>query len=64
MNIKEMTEEFLACPKCRGPLEYMSSQEAADKEKEMLLCRACGEYYPVENGIPILLTEEAGKINK
>ncbi len=64
MNVKEMTEEFLVCPKCRGQLEYVSSKEANENGKKILLCRACGEYYPIENGIPILLVEEAEKINQ
>ncbi len=64
MNVKEMTEEFLVCPKCHGHLEYATIQEDVEKEKEILICKLCGVYYPVENDIPILLIEEAKKINQ
>ena len=59
MNVKEMAEEFLVCPKCRGSLVYKES-----KEKEMLICKNCRVYYPVEDEIPILLTEDAINIDE
>jgi len=58
MNVKEMAEEFLVCPKCRGHLIYKKI-----KEKEMLICKNCRVYYPVEDEIPILLTEDAVSID-
>ncbi|MFP4472273.1 MAG: Trm112 family protein [Candidatus Omnitrophota bacterium] len=42
--------EILACPSCQGSL-----QEQADH----LRCRQCGLRYPVKEGIPVLLVEEA-----
>ena len=45
--------EILVCPKCKGDLEYR--QDPA----ETLTCRACRLEYPVEDGIPILLVDEA-----
>lgn len=57
MNVKEMADEFLACPKCYGNLIYKIF-----KEKEMLICKNCGVYYPVEDEIPILLIEDAKNI--
>jgi hypothetical protein len=54
MNVKEMADEFLVCPKCRGSLIYKEF-----KEKEMLVCKNCRVYYPVEDEIPILLIEDA-----
>ncbi len=59
MNVKEMAEEFLVCPKCRGSLVYKEL-----KEKEMLICKNCRVYYPVEDEIPILLTEDAKNIDE
>ncbi len=65
MNVEEMTEEFLVCPKCHGHLEYVSlMQEDGKKGYEILICEICGVYYPIEDGIPILLIEEAKKIDK
>ena len=44
--------QILVCPKCKGELEYRVSPEA-------LICRACRLVYPVEDGIPIMLIDEA-----
>jgi uncharacterized protein YbaR (Trm112 family) len=46
--------EILACPKCKGDLEY-------DRENELLICHACRLKYPVKEDIPIMLVEEAEK---
>lgn len=47
--------EILVCPKCKGELIY-------DKERERLICKKCGLAYPIKDGIPIMLVEEAEKI--
>ncbi|MCP4580229.1 MAG: Trm112 family protein [candidate division Zixibacteria bacterium] len=45
--------EILACPKCKGDLEY-------DKDKNVLLCNACRLMYRIEEGdIPVMLIDEA-----
>ena len=44
--------EILVCPKCKGDLEYRS-------EPESLVCHACRLIYAVEDGIPIMLIDEA-----
>jgi len=44
--------EILACPECRSPLR---SDEAAAE----LVCTGCGLAYPVRDGIPVLLVDEA-----
>jgi uncharacterized protein len=46
--------EILACPNCHGAL-------AVDHEQEELVCQAgdCGLAYPVRQGIPVLLIDEA-----
>jgi len=41
---------IMACPECRSPLE--------DRETA-LVCRGCGLHYPVRDGIPVMLPEEA-----
>jgi len=46
--------EILACPACRGDLEY-------NIRDEKLICTECGLKYPVKEGIPIMLIEEAEK---
>ncbi len=49
--------EILACPACRGDLEY-------DTRNEKLLCTNCGLKYPVKDGIPVMLVDEAEKPEK
>lgn len=44
--------EILACPKCKGSLEY-------DEGNERLLCHQCKLRYPIKDGIPIMLIEDA-----
>ena len=47
--------DILACPKCKGDLEY-------DRENEKLTCWACKLRYSIEDDIPIMLIDEAEKI--
>jgi uncharacterized protein YbaR (Trm112 family) len=44
--------EILVCPLTRGPLRY-------DREHSELISAKAGLAYPVRNGIPIMLAEEA-----
>jgi uncharacterized protein YbaR (Trm112 family) len=44
--------EVLVCPLTRGPLEY-------DREKGELLSRTAALAYPIRDGVPIMLPEEA-----
>ena len=45
-------KEILACPKCKGPLEY-------HEERAEILCLRCRLAYAIRDGIPIMLIEEA-----
>lgn len=47
--------DILACPKCKGELEY-------DKKKERLICDKCRLAYAIKDDIPVMLIEEAEKI--
>lgn len=47
--------EVLVCPLTKGPLEY-------DREADELISRKAGLAYPVRDGIPIMLPEEARKL--
>jgi len=44
--------EILACPLCKGELRY-------DQNKQELICRFDGLAFPVRDGIPVMLEEEA-----
>jgi uncharacterized protein YbaR (Trm112 family) len=49
--------EILACPSDdHAPLR---AGTAADPEADALTCTACGRSYPVLDGIPVLLLDEA-----
>jgi len=44
--------EILACPQCKGDLEY-------DQKQDQLACPVCRLKYRVEDDIPIMLIDEA-----
>ena len=44
--------EILVCPVTKGPLEY-------DSEAQELISRQAGLAYPIRDGIPIMLADEA-----
>jgi uncharacterized protein len=48
--------EILVCPMTKGPLEY-------DAAKQELISRKAKLAYPIRDGIPIMLPEEARKID-
>lgn len=53
-----MTDELLAvlvCPVTRTPLTW-------DEDREELVSEAAGVAYPVRDGIPVMLIEEARRI--
>jgi uncharacterized protein YbaR (Trm112 family) len=46
--------QILVCPNDRGDLDYLEA-------KDILACRTCGYRYPVRDGIPVMLIDEAEK---
>jgi uncharacterized protein len=42
--------DVLACPACRGDVKL---------EKDKIVCIKCGKKYPVKDGIPVMLIDEA-----
>ncbi len=44
--------EFLVCPVSRGPLQY-------DAARQELISRSARLAYPIRDGIPIMVAEEA-----
>ena len=44
--------EILVCPVTKGPLEW-------DKQRNELISRGAGLAFPIRDGIPIMLPEEA-----
>jgi uncharacterized protein YbaR (Trm112 family) len=48
--------DILACPLCKGPLRY-------HRDAECLVCRPDRLAYPIRDGIPVMLEEEARALN-
>jgi uncharacterized protein YbaR (Trm112 family) len=48
--------EILVCPLCKGPLAY---RKAAGE----LVCKADRLAYPVKDGIPVMLEDDARKLD-
>ena len=51
MISKELLE-ILACPVCKKPVAL---------EHDELVCGSCSRRYPIRDGIPVMLVEEAEK---
>jgi len=49
--------EILVCPLTKTSLDY-------DAERQELISRAAGLAYPIRDGIPIMLPEEARKLDE
>ncbi|MCK5454854.1 MAG: Trm112 family protein [Calditrichia bacterium] len=52
--------DILACPKCKGELEYKTDQD--NDKNGQLICQQCQLLYRVEDDIPIMLIEDAKKL--
>ena len=48
--------EILVCPVSKAPLEY-------DEANNELVCKASGLAYPVRDGIPVMLENEARQLS-
>lgn len=44
--------EIVACPLCHGKLIF-------DKQQQALICKSDALAYPIRDGIPVLLAQEA-----
>jgi hypothetical protein len=54
--IDEKLLDILVCPVSKAPLVY-------DEKKQELVCKASGLAYPVRDGIPVMLEEEARQLS-
>lgn len=50
--IDEALLEILVCPDCKADVEL-------DAEQKQIVCTGCRKRYPIRDGIPIMLIEEA-----
>jgi uncharacterized protein len=47
--------EILACPVCKGPLQYR-------RDQQLLVCRLDRLAYPIRDDVPVMLEEEARQL--
>jgi len=47
--------DILACPICKGPVQHF-------KPKQVLVCRADRLAFPIRDGIPVMLEDEAQRL--
>ena len=52
MPIAKELREILACPKCKGELDFR-------EEKQEIVCKTCRLVYRIEDDIPVMLVDEA-----
>jgi len=48
---------MMVCPECKSKLEF-------DKKNNELTCSHCMLAFPIKDGIPVMLIEEARKLDK
>jgi uncharacterized protein len=53
MSLSPELLKILVCPKSKGPLEYYAGPP------EVLVCRESRLVYPVQDGIPVMLIDDA-----
>ncbi len=58
MTLSPELLQILVCPKCKAPLEYYLGPP------EVLVCRASKLVYAVQDGIPIMLIDEARALDE
>lgn len=57
MSLSPELLRILVCPKCKGALEHHVSPS------EALVCRACRLVYEVQDGIPVMLIDDAAPLD-
>ncbi len=56
MAIKKELLDILCCPKCKGDIKLTEAEDG-------LVCEVCQLMYPIKDDIPIMLIDEAIRIN-
>ena len=54
MPIDSKLLEILICPDCQEPVRELDQEQGLE-------CTGCGRIYPVRDGIPVMLVEEASE---
>ena len=58
--------DILVCPICKGPLQHERGGTAADGAQldGELICRADRLAFPIRDGIPVMLVDEARRLEQ
>jgi uncharacterized protein YbaR (Trm112 family) len=56
MAIDKELLEILACPKCKGDIVLTETEDG-------LICNECKLKYPIKDDIPVMLVDEAEKLD-
>lgn len=56
MAINRELLEILACPKCKGDVQLTEAHDG-------LVCKVCKLLYPIKDDIPVMLIDEAARID-
>ncbi len=56
MAVSKELLEILVCPKCKGDLKLNDSSDG-------LVCGACSVVFPIKDDIPVMLVDEAKKLD-
>ncbi len=57
MPVSKELLEILACPKCKGDIRLKEDESG-------FICDACKLMYPIKDDIPIMLIDEAIKLDE
>ena len=57
LNLSDQLLAIIVCPDCHGDLTPVET--APESGAGELVCQSCGLAYPVRDGIPVLLVDEA-----
>lgn len=57
MGIGRDLLDKLACPRCKAPVRLLDDEAG-------LACDACSLLYPIEQGIPVMIVEEARPLDR
>jgi hypothetical protein len=55
MTIDKELLEILCCPQCKGTIELTANEDG-------FTCAKCRLKYPIQDGIPVMLIDQAQKI--
>jgi uncharacterized protein YbaR (Trm112 family) len=57
MALSKELLDILVCPQCKGDIELTDQQDG-------LICHTCKLLYPIKNDIPVMLIDEARKLEQ